>query len=175
MTSHECEKYLSDILKGEKSGLKQIYEEYYPAVLALALSILNDYHRAEDAAQEVFLKLWKSVDSYKFGSNPKAFIMAITRNLSLDFLRKSKHEIPDDTIADIGSENNDCVDDVVTSRVELEQALQYLPLIERQIFVMHFAGDISYLFISRILKMPLATVAWKCSHGAKTMRKILLK
>lgn len=175
MTSRECENCLSDVLSGKTGGLQQIYESYYSAVFALSLSILNDYHKAEDVAQEVFLKIWSGADSYKFSSNPKAWIMGITRNLSIDFLRKSKHEMPDEAVGDIGNDGNACIDDLVTSRMELEQALQHLPDIERQIFVMHFAGDISYLFISRILKIPLATVAWKCSHGVKAMQKVLIK
>jgi RNA polymerase sigma-70 factor (ECF subfamily) len=175
MTSEECEKCLSDILAGNSEGLRRIYSAYYKAVFALSLSILGDYHKAEDAAQDVFLKIWSGVGSYRFGENPKAWIMAITRNLSLDCLRREKHETPDEAIEDTCGESSDCIDDFVTDKLELEQALKSLPDTEREIFVMHFAWDASYITISHMLKMPLATVAWKCARSVKTMQKILMK
>jgi RNA polymerase sigma-70 factor (ECF subfamily) len=173
MTYHECEQYLSDVLAGKTSGLQQLYETYYHAVFSLALSILGDHYSAEDVVQEVFVKIWYNVDSYKLGSNPKAWIMGITRNLAIDFLRKAKHETPDETIEADCSAGVDLIDDSIINKLELENALQNLPDIEHQIFVMHIFWDISYLSISRILKMPLATVAWKCSHSVKKLQKIL--
>lgn len=173
MTSQECEKCLSDILAGNSEGLRRIYSGYYKAVFALSLSILGDYHKAEDAAQDAFLKIWSGAGTYRFGESPKAWIIAITRNLALDYLRKEKRETPEENIGNLSGENADIISDCVSEKIELENALQSLPEIEREIFVMHFAFDASYLTISRVLKMPLSTVAWKCSQSIKTMRKIL--
>jgi RNA polymerase sigma factor, sigma-70 family len=173
MTFKECESCLEDILAGSSDGLKRLYGAYYNAVFALSLSILKDYHKAEDAAQEVFLKIWTNASSYRFGGNPKVWIMAITRNLCIDFLRKQKHETPDAAVCEVAASSVD-LDALVENRAALTAALSALPETEREIFILHFVWDSSYLTISRLLKMPLATVAWKCTHSLRTMQKFLL-
>lgn len=99
--------------------------------------------------------------------------MRITRNLAFDYLRKSKHETPDETIVGASDVSTDSLADFVTDKVELEEALRALPDVDREIFVMHLVWDASYLSISRALHIPLATVSWKYSRSVKAMQKIL--
>lgn len=173
MTSVECEKCLSDILSGKTCGLQQIYDEYHYAVFAFALSIMKNFHSAEDVTQEVFIRIWKNINTYKFGSNPYAWIMQITRNLCLDVIRKTKNEIfnESDEVSLVNS--GILIDESISDNILLEQALQLLPDTDRQIFIMHTVGDIPYINISRILKIPLSTVAFKCSRSVKKVREFL--
>lgn len=173
MTSFECEKCLSDILSGKVCGLQQIYGEYHYAVFAFALSILKNFHSAEDVTQEVFIRIWKNVNTYKFGSNPYAWIMQITRNLCLDVFRKTKHEILDESDGASSVNSGVLNDESISDNIMLQQALRLLPDPDRQIFIMHIVGDIPYVSISRILKIPLSTVAFKCSRSVKKVREFL--
>lgn len=173
MTRKECEDCLADIAAGSSDGLKRLYDGYYNAVFAHSLSILKDYHKAEDAAQEIFIKIWRNTDSYRFGSNPLTWIMTITRNLCIDILRRQTHETPDAAACEAAAASVD-LDALVENRVALSSALSALPQPEREIFILHFVWDSSYLTISQLLKMPIATVAWKCTRSLKIMQKLLL-
>lgn len=173
MTLKECESCLEEICSGGSDGLKRLYTEYFNAVFALSLSILKDYHKAEDAAQEVFLKIWSSASGYRLGSNPKVWIMAITRNLCIDYLRRQKHETFDDAVCETAAGAPD-PGALVEDRTALKEALSVLPEPDREIFILHFVWDSSYLTISRMLKIPLATVAYKCTRSVKLMQKVLL-
>lgn len=170
MTSQECEQYLHRIISGDQLGLQNIYENYHHAVFAVALSILKDYQESEDAVQEIFIKIWNKAETYRFGSNPKTWIMRITRNHCLDIFKKRKHEIPEEDNNSIFESCNNHIDDSVLMKVDIERALSLLSDIERQIFILHAVGQISYLSISHILSIPLATVAWKYSQSVKKLK-----
>ncbi|MBS0012198.1 MAG: RNA polymerase sigma factor [Bacteroidales bacterium] len=62
-----------------------------------AFRFLQKKEEAEDAVQEIFLKLWKMRDRLSGYDNRKAFMISIMRNHCLDCLRKKKMEYMDDT------------------------------------------------------------------------------
>ncbi len=65
-----------------------------------AFRFLSNKEEAEDAVQEIFLKLWKMRDKLTEYNNIQAFTMTVTRNHCLDRLRKKKTEFMDDTKTD---------------------------------------------------------------------------
>jgi len=52
-----------------------------------AFNVLGEWHSAEDALQEVYLKLWKSRESLDRLDNPSAYAMTMVRNISIDMVR----------------------------------------------------------------------------------------
>lgn len=169
MDNEDFEKHLSQIARGEKDPLRQIYEDFSHVVFMLAYSILGQKEAAEDVMQEVFIKIWRNAGTYHNGNNPKAWIMSITRNTAIDFRRKRSHEFltasstlcgSEDPYLNFGSEES----------LEIQQALAMLDDQERQIVVMRILSDLTYNSISKIMSIPLPTVAWKYKHGIKKLK-----
>ncbi len=79
-----------------------------------AFRFLSSKEEAEDAVQDVFLKLWKMRDKLSEYDNIQAFTMTVTRNHCLDRLRKKKMEYFDDT----------STDDARTSDMNLEERME---------------------------------------------------
>ncbi len=61
-----------------------------PGLYRFALSLLRDPHEAEDAVQEVFLKLWEKRNQLNRLKNPDAYVFRMTRNQCLDKLRAGR-------------------------------------------------------------------------------------
>lgn len=94
-----------------------------------AFRFLRNAEEAEDAIQEVFIKLWRLKDKLDSYDNVKAFAMTITRNHCLDLLRKKKFILNEDTrTVDTGAdgmtpqhvmESNETIRDITRIILEL--------------------------------------------------------
>jgi len=78
------------VKKGDREALMKIVAAYQQKVFILAYSMVRDREDALDLVQEVFLRLYEKIQSYRAGESFQAWLMQIARNLSIDFLRRSK-------------------------------------------------------------------------------------
>lgn len=175
MTGKEFDENIIGILNGDKNALKRIYDEFGHAVYSLALTILKDCQAAEDVSQEVFIKVWNNADKYKIGAKPKAWIMKITRNEAIDYMRKQKHEMYIDEIDGEYKKNRVIAEDNLLKRMYFDETVSVLPDTDREIIVMRILGDLTYKDISRLLKMPIGTVTWKYWRSLRKLREELMK
>lgn len=76
----------------ERDKIEQIYIKYKGLMYYVAYSVLEDKQKAEDAVHESFLKIIKHLDKFQDIScnKSKGLIVIITRNTSIDILRKKK-------------------------------------------------------------------------------------
>lgn len=74
--------------KKDRAAFKMMVEEWQTMVYNTALGILQNEEDAEDTAQEVFIKIFESVDSFKGESKLSTWIYRITVTKSLDAIRK---------------------------------------------------------------------------------------
>lgn len=71
-------------------NIERLVQEHYSYIQRLALSILDDPHEAEDAAQETFIAANRSLDRFRGGSSPRTWLTAIAVNACRGRLRKRK-------------------------------------------------------------------------------------
>ncbi len=84
------------IAGGDRPAFDELYRRYARAVLGLALRRLGDRGRAEDAAQEAFLAIWRSARTYKSERGSGApWVYAVARNAIVDGLRRTPEPIRD--------------------------------------------------------------------------------
>nr|WP_280521300.1 RNA polymerase sigma factor [Paenibacillus mangrovi] len=80
---------LDSIVSGKIDSLQTIYKELRIPVYGLALSILQNKSWAEEIMQETFVRVYEKASNYRHGTNPKAWIISIARNLSYELLRSN--------------------------------------------------------------------------------------
>lgn len=68
-----------------ETKFETLYIECFPSALKLAISLLHEEDEARDVVHEVFLKIWESDTRI---NNPKAYIIRLVRNASIDRIRK---------------------------------------------------------------------------------------
>lgn len=163
---------LEDLLRrvsnGEIEALHEIYKEMRVPVFAVALAILRNHYLAEDIQQETFLRLYDRANQYKMGTNPKAWILSIARNLAYDRLRQTiRHnhaDLEDSTKAD---------PDPALLRLELTDALGQLEETDRLIIIMHVIAGFKHHEISKELGLPPGTVRWRYRCSLSKLAKSL--
>src|SRR5579863_10158574 len=83
---------------GNHAAFAQLVHSHDEMVLRVALRITGSQSEAQDIYQEVFLKVYKKLDCFRFDSSFSTWISRITTNTCLDYLRKARHRRESDTI-----------------------------------------------------------------------------
>lgn len=79
---------LARIRKGDERALGIILERYWIHVVRLAAAILGSSGKAEDIAQETFVRIWERRETWKLEGSVRGLLFRISRNLSLDEHRR---------------------------------------------------------------------------------------
>lgn len=143
----------------------------------LALRLLISKESAEDATQEVFLKLWNGNEKIKDYANLEAFAMTVTRNYCLDQL-KSKQNSNLKMIHNNYESHERSIHDQLEITDELEQVsliIDSLPEQQKIIFQLRDIEQYEFEEIAEITKMNETAIRVALSRVRKKIREELLK
>lgn len=88
MAGEDLATMISRVSLGDRAAFSALYNATSPKLFSVCLRILKDKTDAEDALQEIFVKIWHRADRYAAsGINPLGWLTAIARNHSIDLLR----------------------------------------------------------------------------------------
>lgn len=172
----------SRIAAHELKAFDLIYERYCQPVYAMAGHMLG-VNEAEEAAQEIFMRLWNKASQYDPARGPFShWFMSIARNHILDKLRARSERLRvvaaeeiDLLLAEAADPKVDVVDQVWQKQRgdALLQALQCIPAEQRRVIVLAYFGGMSQSEISMHLNVPLGTVKKRIRLGLQKMRAAL--
>jgi RNA polymerase sigma factor (sigma-70 family) len=169
----DAEAALKAIGLGDMAALEWLYRELRVPVFAAAMAITADRGLAEDVLQETFLRVYTRACNYRPGSRPRAWVVAIARNLALDAVRARGRELPDEEAATAAAPLAAAGDDQVVVGLEVTSALPALPATERELVVLHAVVGLTHAEIARTLGLPLGTVRWRYRVALGRLEKIL--
>lgn len=170
---------------GDTNAFQELVERHKKKVYYLAYDIAGDHHEAEDISQEVFIKVFRSLNTFRRDAKMSSWLYQITVNASIDSLRKkpSKPETSIDTLerADVqdnllgGSADLDPERSAESSLFQrhISQALQKVSPKERSVFVMRHYNDLKIREIAEILNISIGTVKALLFRALKKLRKEL--
>lgn len=168
---------VNDFKNGNISAFDEIVRRYQRKVYLLARRILSNHEDADDVAQEVFIKLFYSLNEFKGESNLFTWIYRITVNECNTILRKRRIRefIPIDEIANLLKLNETPEQEFLNKEEKklIEKAIEKLPPKQRAVFVMRFFENLDYEEISKILKKPVGTLKANYFHAVKKIQKFI--
>lgn len=101
-TSRELADLISRCALRDRAAFRLLYERTSAKLFGVALRILRDRGEAEDAIQEIYVKIWQRADRFVAGAtSPISWLVAVARNHALDKLR-ARRPVSDDL--DVASE-----------------------------------------------------------------------
>ena len=147
MADVEDEILVGAALQGKPECFNELCRRYYPTLVAVADSILLDYHLAEDAAQEALAAACRGLKTLKRPESFGAWVGSICRNVAKDMLRQLPRQRE---TADIDAKcEQDCVDD--EQGKILSEAVQQLPRRLREVIFLRFYNEMSYGQMAKVL------------------------
>ena len=140
----------------------------------VAFYILESESEAEDAVQDLYLKLWKNRDALDGIRNPKAYAMTLLRNLCLDRVRRASRTVDGDVPETIGEGSDP--DTEIDQKERLEKvlaAVKSLPDRQREILILRTIDGLSYEQISARTGINYLTMRVLLSRARQTLKRVL--
>lgn len=150
---------------GDLDALDALYARYSTLAYSLAVRVLGDPGRAEDAVQDAFVQVWRRAATFDAARGTlRSWLLAVVRNRAVDYLRGTSRRALDELSLDIdvpaAGEGADPWREVSQSleRRAVRDALAVLPHEQRQVIELAYFGGYSQSEISRMVDVPLGTV-----------------
>jgi RNA polymerase sigma-70 factor (ECF subfamily) len=171
-------------LHGDQSAWDLIVRQYWRKVFNVAYKFVGRHDEAEDLAQDIFLKVFKSLDTFDRRANFQTWLISVSRNLCIDHyrsVRKERETINRDV--DASELSPASPDEGPVAAIEqqdrvvlLRQALATLPESLRTAVLMRDIQERSYQEIADTLRLPEGTVKSRINRGrtelARQIRKL---
>jgi RNA polymerase sigma-70 factor (ECF subfamily) len=186
--AHREEELLVEALRnGVDRAYETLIEQYQQPVFSLVYRLLEDPSEASDVVQEVFLKIFRNIGSFRGNSSLKTWIYRIALNEAYNhrrwFTRHKRQEVGlerEDSdsssfgaiLPDPGRSAFDIVCDHET-RALIEQALADVNPTFRAAVVLRDIEDLSYEEIAEVLGVSLGTVKSRILRGREALKKAL--
>lgn len=169
------EKLLSYIRDDIDEAFNSIVDEFGSRILRIAYLELNNFSDSEEILQEVLLKLYRNINSFKGDSSIYTWIYRITINTCKSY-KKSKKEhlsLEEINILDIESHENEIIDKL--RNVELFEVLNKLEFKYRRVLFLYYYEELKIKEISEILGKREGTIKTWLTRGKKYLQRELLK
>ncbi|HAI85459.1 MAG TPA: hypothetical protein DCL63_00535 [Firmicutes bacterium] len=172
-------------LSGDPGGMEIIYERYFDRVYRLAYSKLRSAQDAEDVTSAIFLKLCRSLNSFRGEAKFSTWIYTVANNAVMDFTRRRRYSMSLD--ADLQTGDGDFVpreieDDAPGPEDRVANAdfaryvyskLDALPPGQRSVIELRYFMELSYQQIADQLGVELGTVKSRLNRAIAALRSLV--
>ena len=157
--------------RGDARAFERVYRATAPRVHALARRILGDAD-ADEATQEVFVRTWKKLSTYRGESAFATWLHRLALNVILDRDRRRRTEPEfESATAECDSGRDD--DAHRDSRIDLDAAISQLPNGARQVFVLHDVEGHRHDEIATLLEISIGTSKSQLHRARMLLRRSL--
>lgn len=170
---------------GDEQAFKTLVETYQDMVFNTAVGIVQNEEDAEDVAQEVFIRIFKSIHTFKGESKLSTWIYRITTSCALDLVRSRKSKKRFAFLQRLfGNDNEPLYEapdfyhpgvamDQKENAAKLFKAIDKLPENQKVAFTLHKLEDLSYQEISEVMKTSVSAVESLMHRAKQNLRKML--
>ncbi len=176
------EELVAGHLTGDENAFALLVQRHLKSVYSFAARSVGD--EAEDVVQDTFLKVWKNLKKYDpRNAKFKTWLMHITRNTTIDYLRKKKsfvfsdfENLNDNVHISNVQDPEDLPDEIVARAHDaqnVEAILKKLAFNYREVLLLRYMNHMTFEEISKILDEPVNTVRSRHHRGLAKLRQYL--
>jgi len=163
--------------KRYSEAFDRLLPEFQHKVFRLAYSLLGNQTLAEDAAQEIFVRIWKALPGFRGQSAISTWIYTITRNTCYTALKTAggKKEI---SLQEPGVERaaeERAIEASPSARIDVLRFLGELPDKHQQVLRLYYLEEKSYEEVSRLMGWPMGTVKTYLHRARKELAVAVLR
>ncbi|MGA8150301.1 MAG: sigma-70 family RNA polymerase sigma factor [Terriglobales bacterium] len=177
-------------LAGDAAAWEELVQRHHRRIYNICYRFAGSADDAQDLTQEVFIKMYRTLNSYDVGKGAfMTWVTTITRNLLVDHFRKTKQDRVTDSLDAAPSEHEDALP--LSEQIEdqaagpdasaqsqqvgetVHKALQRLSPDLREAVILRDLQDMDYREIATVLKVPEGTVKSRINRGRAELARLL--
>ncbi len=176
-------KVIERVLNGDTEAFGILVKRYEKQIVNYIFRMIGSYQDALELSQEVFLKAYIALGSYKSDYSFSTWLFRIARNRTIDFIRKKRPE----TVSMEGKGDDDSMkpqysdsglrpdEEFERKRIQLavQKAVSMLDPQYREVIIMYHVDGLKYEEISAILGLPIGTVKNRIFRARKILKEML--
>ena len=171
--------------QGDETAFKTIVEQWQDMVYNTILGIVQNETEAEDLAQDVFIKVFEKISTFKGDSKFSTWLYRIATTTALDHLRSKKRKKRFgflQSLTGIGGDEKEQIPDFHHPGVKLDnkeraavlfKAIDALPENQKSAYMLHKLEGLSYRDVSEVLNTTVSAVESLMSRANQNLRKQL--
>src|SRR3954464_14076018 len=180
------EELLAAYQQGDPAAFEALLRRHRAPLFTFLLRMLGDRERAEDLAQETFLRIVKGAQAWERRARFQTWLFTIARNLCADHARRHRFRRADSLDAQGPEDGPAMVDSVPGREVDpargaesarlrpvLERALLSLPVEQREVFVLREQAGVPFREIAELVGCNENTVKSRMRYALEGLRKVL--
>lgn len=162
---------IDSVLAGEQDDYAELIRRHHAKVMGVCLGMLSDAASAEDAAQDVFLKAYRSLADFKGTSSFGTWLYRVAANRCLDILRQRTRRA-EDPLEGIKEEPRE-IRDASEEKELVARVLAKLPEDYRLILTLREMEDLSYTELTQVLDCSMDAVKARLQRARKSFEEEL--
>jgi RNA polymerase sigma-70 factor (ECF subfamily) len=166
---------------GDVAAFEVLLDRYRRGVFRFLRRFVGNDARAEDLAQDAWLRFIGAAPRWKEGGRFKVWLYTAARNLATDAARRASHRDSEPLAPALGARPrapieaaSDAAEGDVLLRSALERAIEALPEEQREVFLLREYEGMPFAEIAEITGAPLPTVKSRMRYALEALRKALL-
>jgi len=173
--------YINKTLKGDVNSFAFLVNKYQNFVYTLVFRMLKNKHDAEEITQDVFIKAFKVLDTFRKDSKFSSWLYSIAYRKALDLIRKNKRMVLAEDISNIGLDKFSSVKSALEvleteERKEIiKNCIDQLPYETSSLFLLFYFEEMSIEEVAKITDLTKENVKVKLYRGRKKLYSILQK
>jgi RNA polymerase sigma-70 factor (ECF subfamily) len=156
---------------GDQNAFARLISEYEGMVYSIGLHFFNDSDRAADVAQDVFLKLYRSLAAIEDGKHLTHWLRQVTSRRCIDLVRRSRFRLVSLEDAEELPAAGRVPDPFLFRR--MNEHLAALPEAQRMLVILRYQEDLGPNEISEIVGIPVNTVKSQLHRALRALRRKL--
>jgi len=172
-------------IRGGEDNFEELVRRYQRPITGYIYRMLNNYDASLDVTQEVFIKVYNSLEKYSAEFKFSTWLYRIAHNAAIDYMRRNsvsqqslEAENADGTYQlqiESSQPNPEQMRERSEWRTEIDTVVKCLPPLYRELIVLRHTQDLSYDEIAEVTNLPLGTVKNRLFRAREMMREMFVE
>ncbi len=179
MSQNQDQYYIDKVINDDTQAFSVLVDRYKHMVFTLAMKILKNREEAEEVSQDVFVKVYQALHTFKGDSKFSTWVYKIAYYRSLDYLKKqgrsvNTNSVDISTVYDLAAVEN-TLDGLEANerKITIKNAIAELPEGDGVIITLHYFEELSLKEISEIMDIATNTAKVRLFRSRKRLAEIL--
>jgi RNA polymerase sigma factor (sigma-70 family) len=181
---------ITAVLRKDVNAFRKLVIQYERLVISIVFKMIDQKEDCEDICQDVFLKVYENLPSFRFQSRLSTWIGNIAFNTCVNFLQKRKHILLEDLAKPVYPDDDGCQtkiklsiedagnapDKILLQKEQgalLSAGIEQLSIIQKTVLQLFHQNGLSLQEVSEVTGLPVSTVKSHLFRARKYLKEII--